>query len=377
MKKIIPLIYCSCFLSHVRVQAQVCDATTIMNVKGKWTTNADNIVSPDKTFPVSQYSQLKTRLDKIAMLFKETYPEPAGMEAVWYRSIRGTSLIDKGPVPYQFNSLYEGWYCNQNLHKMMLATETSTWSYVYANDFGWLMTEQWDKVWIKIDGVTAFLLPKTKEQWKGLPLYEPTGNNKSKAILLTRNNQLPYKPVSRLSYLNAIKQQLENDKQVQMDALNKIPFKTEAEEAVSKQKGLENALIGAPSSRIEERKERYLKNYKTDKEQKEENRKLSSKYFDDKIKIIDDILKNNNSDELQQPAIIDNVSNFKGFSTLEKGGRMIVVIEARYFNMQLPRYVPQFIVLYWQWDNGTASQNFKKQLEENFPLDKLKAMIDK
>jgi len=377
MKRIIPITYCSFLLWHGSIQAQVCDTTAIMTVKGKWTTTADNIVSPDKTFPVGQYNQLKARLDKIAMLFKEAYPEPAGIEAVWYRSIRGSSLVDKGPVPYQFNSLYKSWYCNQNLHKMMLGDETGTWAYVFLNDLHWFLNDQYDQVWVKIDGVTAYLLPKTKELWKGLPVYEPSGNNKSKAVLLTHNNQLPYKPVSRLSYLRALKQKLENNKQDQMDVLNKLPFKTDAEEAAAKQKGLENALLGAPPSRIEERKERYLKNYKTDKQQKEENRQRASKYFDDKIKIIDDIWKNSSTDYLQQPAIIDDNSNFKDFSTLEKGGRMIVMINPGYFNMQLPRYVPQFIVLYWQWDNSRAALNFKKQIEENFPIEKLNAMIDK
>ena len=56
---------------------------------------------------------------------------------------------------------------------------------------------------------------------------------------------------------------------------------------------------------------------------------------------------------------------------------MLVVIDPSYFNMQLPKYVPQIIMLYWQWDNSAPAQNFKKQVEENFPIDKLKAMIDK
>uniref|UniRef100_UPI00374D6123 hypothetical protein n=2 Tax=Ferruginibacter sp. TaxID=1940288 RepID=UPI00374D6123 len=61
----------------------------------------------------------------------------------------------------------------------------------------------------------------------------------------------------------------------------------------------------------------------------------------------------------------------------EKGGRMIVFINNDYFNLKLPRYVPQFIALYWEWDTNSPAMNFKKQLEENFSVDKLKAMIDK
>ena len=72
------------------------------------------------------------------------------------------------------------------------------------------------------------------------------------------------------------------------------------------------------------------------------------------------------------------VDDFKGsFSTLEKGGQMLVMIDPGYFNKQLPSYAAQMIVLYWRWGNDTPGQNFKKEFEENFPVDKLQAMIDK
>lgn len=45
MKKLIQITFCSFLLSHVSVQAQVCDAAAVMSVKGKWTNDPDNIVS--------------------------------------------------------------------------------------------------------------------------------------------------------------------------------------------------------------------------------------------------------------------------------------------------------------------------------------------
>ena len=381
MKKLIPIIFCSFLLSPVNIQAQVCDTVAIMNIKGKWTTTAENIVFPDKTFSSTQYSQLRTRLDKIAMLFKEAYPQPVGMEAAWYRSIRGNSLVEKGPVPYQFNALYKSWYCNQNLHKLMLGTETNTWVHVYANDFGWFMTHQYDEIADKIDGSIAFLLPKKIGEWKGYPLYQPSGNKtKSKAILITRDGQLPYKPVSRLQFLNSMKQKLEESKKAQVDLNNKMPERTAAEQEATKQKELENVLTGAPPSRIDERTASYMKRYRTDHQRKEDNIQQTKNYFNGLIKPYDDIGKNLNQNELNEPAIVDRAdwtSSFKGFTTQEKGGRMIVFINNDYFNLKLPRYVPQFIALYWEWDTNSPAINFKKQLEENFSVDKLKAMIDK
>ncbi|MEO5782600.1 MAG: hypothetical protein ABIQ07_04975, partial [Ginsengibacter sp.] len=104
MRIILIITFCLFLLTQVNAQDQNCDKATINNIKGKWITSADNIVSPDKTFPTSQYNQLRSRLDKIAVMFQEAYSPPAGKQAEWYRSIRGSAIVNNGPVPYTFNS---------------------------------------------------------------------------------------------------------------------------------------------------------------------------------------------------------------------------------------------------------------------------------
>jgi hypothetical protein len=379
MKKLIIITCCVVSLNHANAQDQPCEEIVIMNVKSKWTRDADNIVNPEKTFPSGQYNQLYTRLDKIAGLFQEAYPQPAGMQAKWYRSIRGAAMIKNGPVPYQFNSLYQGWYCNQNLHKLMLGSETGTWSFVYLNNFGWFMTDQNDKLALTIEGADAWLLPRKTGQWKGLSLYEPGAHKNDKIVLITRNNQLPYKPVSRLQFLQALKKKIEADKKIQQDINKKQPVRTDAEEEAGKQKELESIVKNNQPKYVEQRKASYLKNYKTDEQRKEETIQRAEDYFNSRLKPVNDELNNGSNNELQQPAIVDNnyMSFFKGFTTEEKGGRMIVLINADYFDLRLPRYVPQLIVLYWSWDKNGPALNFKNEFEENFPIEKLKAMIDK
>lgn len=378
MKKIIAII--SSLFLLCGVNAQDCDNATIMNINGKWKTLANNIVSPEKKFPSNQYSQLYIRLDKIASMFQQAYPQPKGIEAEWYRSIRGAAIVKNGSVPYQFNSLYLGWYCNHNLHKLMLGDETGTWSFVYVNSFGWFMSYQNDKAGFSIEGADAWLLPKKIGEWKGLPLYKPSGSGeRNKAILITRDNQLPYKPVSRLQFLQSLKAKIEGEKKLQHDTGEKQVVRSEAEEEAAKQKGLQNIEKNTSPQYWEQRKATYLKNYKTDEQRKQENIRLSDGYFDGKLKPLNDELNNESSNDLQQPAIVNNdyTGIFKGFSTDEKGGRMVVLINTSYFNMQLPKYVPQFIAMYWSWDKSSATQNFKTQFEENFPIEKLKEMIDK
>ena len=58
MKKIIPLFFLLLLANNLFAQAP-CNDEIIMAIKGKWTTSPDDIVGPDKTFPASQYGQLK------------------------------------------------------------------------------------------------------------------------------------------------------------------------------------------------------------------------------------------------------------------------------------------------------------------------------
>jgi hypothetical protein len=66
------------------------------------------------------------------------------------------------------------------------------------------------------------------------------------------------------------------------------------------------------------------------------------------------------------------------FTTIEEGGRMLITENPAYIRKDLPKFVPQLIIMHWQWNEGyVAAEHFRKMLEENFPIEKLQAMIDK
>jgi hypothetical protein len=373
MKKTIFIFYCTLLIMYSYAQ-QPCSDNDLMNTKGSWKKENDANMRADKN-----QSQISSRVDAVSKLFQTAYPEPKGIVAKWYRTMEGSPLVKNGPTTYQLNSLYLAWYCNSNLHKAILGDETSTWSFVWMNSFGWLIANQYDKALVKVQGMQAWWLAKKIGEWKGLPLYEPTGSpKKGKAVLITRNSQLPYKPVTRLQFLQAMKEKIEADRKTQLDFENKRTVRSDAEEEAAKQQGLENTLKYAPPNRIEQRKADYLKNYKTEQQRKDENIQQTEKYYNSMLTPLMDELNKESDTELQQPAIVNNSSSiFRGFTTDEKGGRMMVVINTEYFKLNLPPYAPQMIVLYWSWDKNAPCLDFKKQLEENFPIDQLKAMIDK
>jgi len=58
-------------------------------------------------------------------------------------------------------------------------------------------------------------------------------------------------------------------------------------------------------------------------------------------------------------------------------GTMLVTENPSYFRTDLPKYVPQFFVFSLSADAEGWSKDFKRIVEENFPVEILKSMIDK
>jgi hypothetical protein len=48
-----------------------------------------------------------------------------------------------------------------------------------------------------------------------------------------------------------------------------------------------------------------------------------------------------------------------------------------YFNITLPKYIPQLLIVYWSWDDKKPSNQWRTQIEKDFNFNALKEMIDK
>jgi hypothetical protein len=84
---------------------------------------------------------------------------------------------------------------------------------------------------------------------------------------------------------------------------------------------------------------------------------------------------------LDSPAVIriDPLFTTEGpiFQSEKQGGTALVTENPAYLRKDLPKYVPQFFVLSLSADPKGWSKNFKRIVEENFPIETLQAMIDK
>jgi hypothetical protein len=365
MKKITAILFLL-FANNLHAQ-EPCDDEIVMAIKSNWKKRSDALMKTD------YQAQVISRIDAISNFFKTAYPEPKGMEAGWYRAMDGNPVIKNGPMPYQFYSIYKDWYCNTNVKKLLLADETGTWAYAFVNNFYWFMSDQYDLLSIKVNADNVYILPPEKGKWKGYPIYQAHAHgDKGRCIILTHNNQVPWKPITQQQYLQALKSFWQKQKQDTDDGYIK-----QEEELKKRITAIQNSTLKqADKDVITAGLQKSLDDLP---KRKTEFITKDNKYRNDKLSAVDKYISQNSS-LLQQPAIMERrlAGDFDGsFSTLESGGQMLVTIDTVYFNKQLPRYAAQMIVLYWRWDNGAPSRNFKKEFEENFPIDKLKAMIDK
>ncbi len=366
-------------MHHSSFAQPPCNDDIIMNIKGKW------VKRPDANMKAGNQAQVTSRIDKMQKLLQAAYPEPKGIEAEWYRSISGNAEVKAGPVPFALNALFLAYFCNSYEKKIERGGETGTWFYLWANQLN-----SWFAEYIKyyvIQKQPVYLLQKRIGELRGYPLYEGnynrtsnTGTRYSRAIILTRTGQTPYLPVTKKQFLKAFLNYNEKKNLKFMTAFEKnMTVKTDEEEEANKKKNLEILERVTPPDKLARAKENFLRNYVTSRQSKETSIAKIKKSYEEDMKPARDLLADSVKPELGQPAILDfdNLLEFKEFTTEEKGGRQLVRLNPDYFDMTLPKYIPQLLIVYWSWDKGKAEENFRTQLEANLNFSALKETIDK
>src|ERR1035437_1743709 len=375
MRNLFQLIIIILFVNTSFAQ-QPCNDDVLLKTKGAWKKTSDYNMN------AGNQSQVISRIDKMQKVLQTAYSDPRGIEAGWHRGMVNNPLVSNGPTPYQLNAMFLIYYCMSE-KEMVLGDETSTWFYVYANHFNWFMEYNHD---FTVHKNPVYLLTKKVGEIRGYPVYEGinngtsnTGTTFSRAVIITRQGQSPYVPVTQKQYLKGFL--LVNEKWFVENLAYETnrTVKTDAQEEEEKQNGLKGIEKGYKADAVERYKAYYLKNYKTGKQEKEAHIARIKKDYEDKMKPARDLLADSLKADLGQPAIVDDIDflKFIGFSTEAKDGRRLVSLNPGYFDSKLPKYVPQFLIVYWRWEKNKASENVKDQLEANFSFNALKEMIDK
>ena len=341
-----------------------CNQEFLNNYRGRW-------LLPDKLVngPNNNYSEAAmNRITQIHEIVKQVYPEPMGSDAYW----RGTYSIsdfaytikyvtEEGRTQkkylkrrqvegWKYYMILFAWICSENANEMWNGYPDAGGGNainVYANYLTVLTGEFMDDdVWT-IDGRPIKAKMPIIGKWKGYDVMATNGGhyadqNNEWFILIPRNDMLPYIPVTRKQYLDRA-----------------IAYIT---------KFYDRLIAG--SEQIPDQTER------------DENKKRNTSQKDIAVKNLqNELQKTTKEGLLSAPAVVRRDAHFQTegpiFLSESDGGVMLTTENPDYFRKDLPAYVPQFFILSWSWGKEKWETDFRKAIEENFPIERLQAMIDK
>jgi hypothetical protein len=212
---------------------------------------------------------------------------------------------------------------------------------------------------MQIEGRYIRMMETIKGKWKGYSQYQLDKGSDITMILLHRGGMLPYIPVTRKQYLD-----------LSIIYFNKFYDKSIAE--FERTDSLYAKLYTDMGKKPD---------WESRKEQKEKLRKQKKdvlKYYQDELTatIAAGL---SNSPAIVSGGMCNIVTTYPIFTSEAEGGKMLVTENPAYFRKDLPKYIPQLFVL--TFDKYDWAFIPKKEpitlMEENFPIEKLQAMIDK
>ena len=380
-----------------------CNDAMVMSAKGKWINSHDNIGSVNQ----SQKLEAFKRLDVLQNILFNMFPKPTGVDIRvirsagigYFGSTRKYRLSPDGDLSFNYVKLLPNisysYFANFSPHycahtdKGIVFTpgsknENNDGTAISVNDFSGLIDgpavdDDWTINGLPVKKLSTII----NEKWKNYELYGDV-RSKFRYVLIHREEMLPYKPVTRKQYLDRCLAYTEQLHDKMIGALNKIPVRSlEVQEAEKKAKLAKfEKDFGKDPKRLKSTVDYYLSGYKTDQQRRDEQVTNAKKNKEAELKkFTDEMEKTTSEGLLDSPAIVQVMyySSPVVFETDPMKGFMLVTENPDYINRDLPVYIPQFIVLSWKWnvEHYPVHMENERLFLQDFPIEKLQAMIDK
>lgn len=381
-----------------------CKDEMAQNHKGRWVNNGD-LFFENK---IGSQSEMLKRMDEIHKMVVTLFPEPVGYDLGWHRVIRNGTFGGKVTTDKTRDGVIRHY---RTLQAIPVADNYySLWIYNYLCNYETKneivggfpgVTSAGLDVWIncldnfvgtaagscmRINGIPVGMRQPVQATWKGYEIaYHPLSSARS--VLIHRKGMLPYIPVTRKQYLDHSIEHLTEMMNDQIRQVGDMPLRSLKEQEEEKKKKLEKFEkdFGKDPKRLKSAVDYYLAGYKTDQEERDGQVKQLTRTWDVILKEYRDELENSrNSGLLDSPAfVLDFHPPQPGaaghiFIDEKQGGNMLVVENPAYLRNDLPKHVPQFMVLHWSThDDHPPEAKFGEIIKEKFPVEKLAAMIDR
>jgi len=347
-----------------------CNDELLKNTPGRWMPARENFRAK---ISKQQQQEIVKRLNSIHQWTYDIYPSPLAFDAQPYSAtadIAFASRLKTEYTQYGFHKSPEGgtpviyydyvaqfcdYNCGRDKYEIIRGAgcEGGTCVFVLCNNLSSIflpltLNDFYAEI-MRIDERPIQMIREIrKEKWKGYNVYDGGGDI---MVLLHREDMLPYIPVTRKQYLDrsiaCLQRMFDNNIK-----------------AVENPEGL---------------------NLLTDKKERDEQIKKLEKHRDNVLKYYrDEMEATTNAGLIDSPAIVpedvlEQRTDSPIFTTIEKGGKQLVTENPSYIKKDLPKYVPQVIIyiLVYSDDSLGPEINPYRLYEQNFPIEKLQAMIDK
>ncbi|MFI5129054.1 MAG: hypothetical protein ACHQFX_03645 [Chitinophagales bacterium] len=365
------VVYADSISQNTIKSSTPCTDEVLFRTPGRWLKAYNGLLDYSESLRLTsaQKKEILNRLDTIHQMLLRIYPQPMALDAAWHHSISyGTfaeqvnyepnsqgvldrvALKEKPVASFNYTSGFFRHYCNpNNLNEISPGYPggTNTWIYIYANT---LEAKEYGADIGTIGGY-PILFGQPQPLIKKMGDFELRGivDKSERWVIIHREGMLPYIPVTRRQYLEHCIAYVEKfyDEGIKFLRESPLPF--------------------------DDKDNREMRDAQIDKSIK--NKGAALKLYRDELE------KNTNDGTLELPAIVTGIFSAHLYDVpifvSENEGWTLVTQNPDYMRQDLPKYVPQFFVVNWKWNEWKPQADIAKLIEERFPFDKLQAMIDK
>ena len=363
-----------------------CTDAELISAKGKW--------RKDAIFDRGSINSVEAnkRIDDIHKLTLETYPQPTGVEARWHRSIGisyfGSKIRDNGKADYEninmphfvqmgYTSGFFRYHCGTG-NFMTPSSETGTFFGVIGNSHGG--STAGDEEWT-INGLPVRTRNRAQRTVRGFEILQSEPGDKNLSVLIHRPGMSPYIPVTRKQYLDQCiiyKTKLYDE---MISGFEQLPVRSLEEQEKEKKARLDklNKQFANDPKKLQQNIDYYLSGYQTDQQRRDDQVTKARKIKTDELKKFSDELEKTTREGLLDAQAVISVKYYADpvFVTDPTKGSLLVTENPDYIRKDLPKYVPQFFIVYWVCNDWEPQKKLGQIIEQNFPFEKLQSMIDK
>jgi len=354
--------------------AQDCTPESIEQMKPGWKLGHNtNLGSPGYGIP--DMKQIISRTSKYFELVKNVLPDPAGVTPKYY-TVGNSPIAPGAPFGYSLNLYFLEMWCRQK--KVIIASETDYWAYIFVNQLGWVLPGN--------DRVAHFELPDGQAIWKnantvtdqlfrGYPLISGKTHSGALTVFIGLKNRLPVRPVTKEELIQSYKTYWVKhyaDEIKRLEDSKKNMFNTKASPEKLKKSGYTEEKIEQLYEAIEKsaaNHDKLVANLKADR--------------DEKIPLLDAMLSRMDDQQRKSLAKTDylNAMLCQPEKLFNEAGTPLITMDASSFDPTLPKYVPQFFIVYLrppvQKSKNKSIDAIYDVLTNKLDLDALKTMLGK